>query len=365
MDALVAARLAEDPSAENEAWAQKAREELGLADEALGHHHRGLVKRPGIHLAVGECHLDMAHCLMLRMNPAHWITPLVPGLLTTVEENLPLTDRRRERAQQIGAFVLAGHPITELERDAFVDALEAAYRVRQRSTARVRSFARIVMGLALLMTVMAITVAVCGYFWPTKVPLCFKPANPPKSAHPFTLVCPTASANAAQGPVTQAELEKVVSPADYIVVEITGLVSATIAAAVALRKIRGTSTPYDVPLSLAALKLPTGALTAVFGILLMRGNFIPGLSALDSSEQIIGWAIVLGYAQQVFTGFVDSQAQTVLSSVSSNSTTKVVEAPRLPERTRPGAAPEAAPEVMPEAAPEGGTTGDASSEAGP
>jgi hypothetical protein len=63
------------------------------------------------------------------------------------------------------------------------------------------------------------------------------------------------------------------------------------------------------------LKLPTGALTAVLGLLLMRGGFIPGLSALDSSAQIIAWAIVFGYAQQLLTRFVDQQANTVLENV--------------------------------------------------
>ncbi|MEN8655454.1 hypothetical protein ABCR94_33980 [Streptomyces sp. 21So2-11] len=63
------------------------------------------------------------------------------------------------------------------------------------------------------------------------------------------------------------------------------------------------------------LKLPTGALTAPLGLLLMRGEFIPGLSALDSSAQIIAWAVIFGYAQPLFTRFVDNQAQAVLNSV--------------------------------------------------
>jgi hypothetical protein len=36
--------------------------------------------------------------------------------------------------------------------------------------------------------------------------------------------------------------------------------------------------PYDVPLALALLKVPTGALTAIAGILLLGGGFVPGLS---------------------------------------------------------------------------------------
>ena len=34
--------------------------------------------------------------------------------------------------------------------------------------------------------------------------------------------------------------------------------------------------PYGLPVALALLKLPTGALTAVLGLLLMRGQFVPG-----------------------------------------------------------------------------------------
>jgi hypothetical protein len=94
-----------------------------------------------------------------------------------------------------------------------------------------------------------------------------------------------------------------------------------VAAAAALRTIRGSSEPYGVPTALAVLKLPTGAVTAVLGLLLMRGEFIPGLSALDSSAQIIAWAAIFGYAQQLFTRLVDQQAQTVLGAVRSQSPT--------------------------------------------
>ena len=66
---------------------------------------------------------------------------------------------------------------------------------------------------------------------------------------------------------------------------------------------------------LAVLKLPTGAITAFLGLLLMRGQFVPGLSALDTSAQILAWALVFGYAQQLFTRLVDRQGQSVLDSV--------------------------------------------------
>ena len=88
-----------------------------------------------------------------------------------------------------------------------------------------------------------------------------------------------------------------------------------IAAAAAIKNIRGSSDRYGLPVALAALKLPTGAITAFLGLLLMRGQFVPGLSALDTSAQILAWALVFGYAQQLFTRLVDQQGQTVLNSV--------------------------------------------------
>ena len=58
-----------------------------------------------------------------------------------------------------------------------------------------------------------------------------------------------------------------------------------------------------------------GALTAFLGLLLVRGGFIPGLSALDTPAQILSWALVFGFAQQLFTRMVDQQGQTVLNDV--------------------------------------------------
>ena len=80
---------------------------------------------------------------------------------------------------------------------------------------------------------------------------------------------------------------------------------------------RGTSTPYDVPASLAFLKVPTGALTAIAALIAIRGDFVPGLSSLDSQEQILAYALVFGYAQQLLTGLVDRQGQSILASVPS------------------------------------------------
>jgi hypothetical protein len=165
-------------------------------------------------------------------------------------------------------------------------------------------------------------VAITGFFRPTLIPLCFAPEESGKAL----VVCPTAQSEPfipvggePQSGVPIRDIDDVVEETakrqDLIVVELVGLTAAAIATAAAIRGIRGSSERYGLPVALAALKLPTGAITAFLGLLLMRGQFVPGLSALDTSAQILAWALVFGYAQQLFTRLVDQQGQTVLDNV--------------------------------------------------
>jgi hypothetical protein len=158
------------------------------------------------------------------------------------------------------------------------------------------------------------------------IPLCFAPEESGQAV----VVCPTAQSDpfvplqtgggAAQPSRVleqdiDAVIERTATRQDLLVVEFVGLTAAAVAAAAAIRRVKGSSERYSLPIALAVLKLPTGAITAFLGLLLMRGQFIPGLSALDTSAQILAWALVFGYAQQLFTRLVDQQGQTVLESV--------------------------------------------------
>ena len=191
-----------------------------------------------------------------------------------------------------------------------------------------------------LMTMLVVGVAITGFVNPTLIPLCFAP----QEAGQAVVVCPTAQSEpfipegdqqqtpdggqeqSPEGGLEQTGVRvrdiddvifETVAPQDLIVVELVGLTAAAIAAAAAIRHIKGSSERYGLPVSLAALKLPTGAITAFLGLLLMRGQFVPGLSALDTSAQILAWALVFGYAQQLFTRLIDQQGQTVLDNVRS------------------------------------------------
>ncbi|MFF4029086.1 hypothetical protein ACFYZ2_04845 [Streptomyces sviceus] len=293
-------------------YADKARKELDAAQDAIGHRSHPMIRRAA-HLGVAQSHVDSALNLMVWMASLDDITALLPDIVARIDEHFASGDPRRVRSAAI-ARQLNDPENAELkagDRAFLAETISLARRLKRRETLRVRSFVRIVMVVSVCLTFTAAAVAVAAYRWKDMVPLCFVP----QSGNTYFVVCPTITENAGPTRPTTTDIGNTASQADYIVVEIVGVVSAGIASAAALRRIRGTSLPYDVPVVLALLKLPTGALTAVLGLLLMRGGFVPGLSALDSTAQIIAWAVILGYSQQLFTKSVDIQGQALLDAV--------------------------------------------------
>jgi hypothetical protein len=303
-----------------------------------------------------QSNLDAAEAHLLNLVPADYMLGQMPCLLRHVQCHLPPTDPRRQEFERIARTLGikdSDHPLLQdVKHHKFEDALRTVKQERRKIVAivrgassaalrehvRLRSFRNVVVATCALMTMLAVGVAITGFVNPTLIPLCFAP----EEAGQVVIVCPTAQSepfipeNGPQAPLTGGQeqsseggqgqagievrdIDEVVSdtvdPRDLIVVELVGLTAAAIAAAAAIRHIQGSSERYGLPVSLAALKLPTGAVTAFLGLLLMRGQFVPGLSALDTSAQILAWALVFGYAQQLFTRLVDQQGQTVLDNV--------------------------------------------------
>ena len=218
-----------------------------------------------------------------------------------------------------------GPKVSDPERSALVSAYHAANTQRRRDLLRVRDFRNVLYLVATLLIVpIALGFAVLGWRNPDAVPLCYFPVEKAK------VVCPTDEVPVVPGdypPSVPAEeddaakidlddpIHRAANPGDILLVEVLGLIAATIACAVALRRIRGSATPFPLAIALSLFKIPLGALTAVMGLLFMSGGFVPGLSALDSSAQILAWAAVFGYSQQLFTRFVDQRATALLDQV--------------------------------------------------
>ena len=272
--------------------------------------------------------LDAAEANLLRVAPDYYLAGQMPSLLNHVQRHLEPDDARRRELERVAARFGPDQAasadtemaaITAQERNAIVSSVRAASKAALREQLRVRSFRNVLLVTSLVMTLLAVGVAVLGMFNPSAIPLCFQPERSGQTV----VVCPTQQSALLEtgqesGPAVpdvDDVVKRTAGPADLLVVELIGLTAAAVAAATALRGIRGSSEPYGLPVALATLKLPMGAVTAFLGLLLMRGQFVPGLSALDTSAQILAWALVFGYAQQLFTRLVDQQAHTVLNTV--------------------------------------------------
>jgi hypothetical protein len=308
--------------------------------DPLNPHKRFRIFRNGPLIERARGNLDAAEAHLLALASNDYILGQMPSLLNHVQVHLLPTDSRRQEferiAQKLG-IKDPDHPLLQKEnepsfddkktivnneRRTIINIVRAASSAGLREHIRLRSFRNVVVITAGLMTVLAIGVAVTGLLRPTLIPMCFAPQESGK----VTVVCPTAQSEPfvptggqPQPGVPTRDIDNVVEqtakPLDLTVVELVGLTAAAIATAAAIRRIKGSSERYGLPVALAALKLPTGAITAFLGLLLMRGQFVPGLSALDTSAQILAWALVFGYAQQLFTRLVDQQGQTVLDNV--------------------------------------------------
>jgi hypothetical protein len=264
----------------------------------------------GAPLERAASNLDAAEADLLRLLPISDVHALMPSLQAHVDGHLDARDPRRTRFDEI-AEAVRKTALPEGDRETVAAAHRAASSEARREVVRVRSFRNVLLVAAALLALAAGGLAVLGVANPDVIPLCFAPDEQ-------RVVCPTA-----ENPLGDQNVEAVTrtttSSWDLPLIEMVGLVAAAVAAAASLSGIKGTSVPYSLPVALSLLKLPTGALTAVLGLLLMRGEFIPGLSALDSSGQIVAWAVVFGAAQHIFTRMVDQQAQTVLEGVGSAS----------------------------------------------
>jgi hypothetical protein len=286
----------------------------------------------GGRLARATSNLDAAEADLLRRAPPRYLRGELPNVDAHVRRHLPVDDPRRlcvedlTRKDRDEQLTRPNRALAPHERENVIGAFRAASSAAAREQMRVRSFTSIIAMASILLFLIAILVAVLAIVKPTLIALCFEPqqvgtatAEPPP-AEPI-LVCPTGQnplpdrdGSNGKGDVDDV-VRRTVSAWDVPLIECIGVVAAGVTGAIALRRLRGVATPFAVPVALNVLKLPTGALTAVLGLVLMRGGFVPGLTALDTTPQIIAWAVVFGASQQLFTGMVDRQAQTVLESV--------------------------------------------------
>jgi hypothetical protein len=293
---------------------QAAERHLTIAHDAARHTKFGTtVTGASVQRVLGS--IGAAEVHLLRAAPPEFVQSQLSELLSFVRKHVVRTDTRLVRLEQLAHDLDDGEaaPLTRLDQEFIASIVHAAEVEARNEYMRVRSFRNLLLLTAFLLFLLAAGAGVFASAAPGKLPICFQPANPTSQQ----VVCPTRAQNLpiTTKPDADAAMRATASPWDVPLLEGIGLVAAAVAAAAAIRGVRGTATPYSLPATLALLKLPTGALTALLGLLLMRGQFVPGLSALDTPAQILAWAVVFGYAQQAFTQFLDRRAQDLLDDV--------------------------------------------------
>jgi hypothetical protein len=328
---------------------QRARVAAGEADEANKDQQSLRRSRSYVLLVGARCdgafvNLHAAQVLLANLYSEEDIKARIPAVLDRVQKCLPETDHRRLQAEALGSevnstgdrsasqprwngrnnarrliHVARNHPANRgcsadtlaRRRAALRDAMQVGYEAQDELYAQVRSFRNILYTGTVLLTLLVIAVCIVGALQPAAIPLCFQPSNTGGTSQtsitgPQSFVCPSTTGYAARP-----------KGGDVTIVALMGLLGGALSATFTIQKLRGTSTPYGVPVALSILKLPAGALTGITGLVLLYGKFVPGLSELDSQGQILAYAIVLGIAQHLVTRFVDQKAEDVLGSVPS------------------------------------------------
>lgn len=244
-----------------------------------------------------------AEALLADMQPTAAIRARYPGVLASARQLIRLDDERRIAIERWLSEPPSGGADSKIEHARYAAALRWTNDESDNIQSRLRSFRNVLLAVTLAMIVVVAGLIAVGIVAPNALPVCVEPTGDEAGfvGEPTDEpICPTGGASPRRG--------------DVPLVAFVGVVGASLASAVAIRKIQGTSTPYSIPLLLGALKLPTGALTALAGLILIQGDFVPGLSALDNPAQVLAYSILLGYAQELFTRLADRQGQTLLSS---------------------------------------------------
>ena len=274
-----------------------------------------------VHIERVMSHIDAAEAFILRAAPLEHVAGQVPAILNHVRNHLAKDNVHREQAEAISMAMReqgktklrTNVELKERERGMLVAAFRAASEGERQEIMRVRSFRNVLIVAGLLVGLLVVVLGFLGAIFYQDVDVCF---NPVDAGGGGSIVCPLNETTYSDGSANLDKLtNETATPWDVPAILIIGASAAALSAAIALRQVQGSSTPFSLPAALAMLKLPTGALTALLGLLLMRGQFIPGFSALDFPAQVLAWAVLLGYSQQLLTRVIDQRAQMVLDAV--------------------------------------------------
>jgi hypothetical protein len=211
-------------------------------------------------------------------------------------------------AELAARAALAGSTITAADRRCLAAALEAGFEAAAESRDALQRFVRMLTWAALAFAAVLGFFTVVAVWKPDAVPLCVKTGGLP---------CPSTSGHKP-------------TRGDIPLIELLGIVGAAMAGARALSGMAINKTSdFSLPVVQALLKLLFGAATAVVGTLFVTAGLITAIKPTTSLE-ILSYAVIFGYAQQILTGLIDRRANVLLSDASSKTAAGAASSPSSP-----------------------------------
>ncbi|MGW2716647.1 hypothetical protein [Streptomyces sp. NPDC001492] len=166
--------------------------------------------------------------------------------------------------------------------------LQAAYALQEERAVRSRNFRNRLIRAGLVLCLL-LAAALCAPLWAVgAVPVCETGRNCPGDLAPGV--------------------------SEIAVVMLLGVLGAALHVAARLQQMGGSWNPYGLPLFQELIKLPTGALTAVTGLVLVDTAALPVVQAPDSWRGVMAYALVFGVAQLALTRTIDQRAEKLLAA---------------------------------------------------
>jgi hypothetical protein len=97
-----------------------------------------------------------------------------------------------------------------------------------------------------------------------------------------------------------------------LTIELWGAFGGAIGALVAVRRLRGHSAPLSMGVAQIAIKLPAGALVALFVVLVLQAGIATDIEIVRSASQLAGYAAIFGFAEEAATRWADRKAAELL-----------------------------------------------------
>ena len=185
----------------------------------------------------------------------------------------------------------------------FAAVLRSTYDILDQKHVALRNLRNGLISGTIILTAIVALFCFVAWMYPTAVPLCFDPPVTEDTSQ-VGIICPSRAGE---------DVEP--SAGDVALVASVGLLGAALSSAIWVSRLPASQNSHTISFVLALFKLPVGALTALAGLLIIHGRFVPGLSWLDTQPQVLAYAFVFGFAQQVVTGVIDRQAGDILKRI--------------------------------------------------